>query len=198
MSRIDFPEDRERMEIRLLVPDDAGEWLRLRVEALQGDPAAFSASLEEYQSLSVEDVKKRLWSGADAFVVGAFGGSRLAGMAGFYREKGPKSRHKGRVWGVYVAPAARGAGLGQKMMKTLLERGMAVEGVEQVLLSVAATQAAAIRLYRSLGFESFGREPRALKIGERFVDEEYMILRKVKDPTSPKNGENMGQPLTNS
>ena len=44
--------------------------------------------------------------------------------------------------------------------------------------SLAATQQAAMRFYRSLGFESFGREPRALKIGERYVDEEYMILRK--------------------
>jgi ribosomal protein S18 acetylase RimI-like enzyme len=66
-------------------------------------------------------------------------------------------------------------------MRSLLERGLAVEGVEQVeqvLLSVAATQEAAIRLYRSLGFEPFGREPRALKIGNRYVDEEYMILRR--------------------
>ena len=165
------------MEIRFLVPEDAGEWLRLRVEALQGDPAAFSASLEEYQALTVEEVKKRLWSGADAFVVGAFQGSRLVGMAGFYRERGPKSRHKGRVWGVYVPPALRGAGVGRKMMKALLERAAAIDGVEQVLLSVAAVQEAAIRLYRSLGFERFGREPRALKIGDQWVDEEYMILR---------------------
>src|SRR5579864_1831726 len=166
------------MQIRFLTPDDAGEWLRLRIEALQGDPAAFSASLEEYHSLSIGDVKKRLWSGADAFVVGAFEGDRMTGMAGFFRERAPKSRHKGRVWGVYVTPKARGAGLGRKLMRLLLGRGLAVDGVEQVLLSVAATQEAAIGLYRSLGFEAFGREPRALKIGERYVDEEYMIFRK--------------------
>lgn len=173
------------MEIRFLTPDDAAEWLRLRLEALEGDPAAFSASLEEYRSLSVDEVKKRLWSGADAFVVGAFEGDRMVGMAGFFRDRGPKSRHKGRVWGVYVTPEARGKGVGRKMMKALLERGMAVDGVEQVLLSVAATQEAAIRLYRSLGFESFGREPRALKIGEQFVDEEYMILRTTRGKSPP-------------
>ena len=48
------------MEIRYLTTDDAGEWLRLRLDALQGDPEAFSASLEEYQSLSLEEVRKRL------------------------------------------------------------------------------------------------------------------------------------------
>jgi ribosomal protein S18 acetylase RimI-like enzyme len=166
------------MEIRYLTAEDAGEWVRLRLEALQGDPEAFSASLEEYQSLSLEEVRKRLgFEAKDAFVVGAFEEGRLQGCAGFYRDKGLKSRHKGRVWGVYVTPERRGAGVGKKMLQMLLERGAAMDGIRQILLSVAATQVAAVRLYRSLGFTSFGCEPRALKIGEQFIDEEYMVLR---------------------
>jgi hypothetical protein len=50
------------MEIRFLTADDAVEWLKLRVEALEREAEAFSASLEEYQSLSIEEVKRRLWS----------------------------------------------------------------------------------------------------------------------------------------
>ncbi|HXJ42326.1 MAG TPA: GNAT family N-acetyltransferase [Bryobacteraceae bacterium] len=164
------------MEIRFLNTDDAGEWLRLRLEALKHDPEAFSASLEEYESLSVEEVKRRLWSSADAFVVGATEDGRLIGMAGFYREQGLKTRHKGRVWGVYVSPAMRGKGIGRGMMQKLLERGKKVIGVEQILISVTSTQAAAVSLYRSLGFELFGREPHALKVGGRFIDEEYMAM----------------------
>lgn len=164
------------MEIRFLIPDDAAAWLKLRLEALERDPEAFSASLEEYRSLTLDEVRRRLWSGADAFVVGAFRDSRLLGMAGFYREKGAKSRHKARIWGVYVTPEARGVGIGQKTMRALLDRGKSIDGVEQVLLSVAVTQQAAIRLYRSLGFASYGREPRAVKVGERYIDEEYMVL----------------------
>lgn len=95
------------MEIRLLNPDDAGEWLRLRLEALRDDPKAFSASLEEYQSLSLEEVKRRLWSAADAFVAGAFEQTTLVGMAGFYREQGTKSHHKGRVGRVCDSIEAR-------------------------------------------------------------------------------------------
>ena len=171
------------MDLRLLTPDDAGEWLRLRLEALRSNPEAFSASLEEYESLSVEEVKKRLWSSPDAFVVGAFAEARMIGMAGFYRDKGPKTRHKGHVWGVYVTPEHRGEGIGRRMMRMLLDRGVATNGVRQVLLSVASTQDTAVSLYRSLGFESFGREPHALKIGDRFNDEEYMILRStIQDP----------------
>lgn len=166
------------MEFRYLNPEDASEWLRLRLEALRVDSEAFSASFEEYQPLSLEEVRKRLgFDAEDAFVVGAFEDGRLHGCAGFYRDKGLKSRHKGRVWGVYVTPEKRDVGVGKKIMRMLLERGTALDGVEQILLSVTATQAAALRLYRSLGFTSFGREPRALKIGDRFIDEEYMFLR---------------------
>ncbi len=165
------------MEIRYLNADDAGEWLRLRVEALKGDPEAFSASLEEYESLSVEEVKRRLWSSWDAFVVGAIEEGKLVGMAGFYRDQGLKTRHKGHVWGVYVTPAARGKGVGRALMQKLLERAPTVKGVRQILISVTATQTAAIKLYRSLGFERFGLEPQALKVRDRFIDEEYMTMK---------------------
>lgn len=177
------------MEIRFLTTNDASEYWRIRLDALEGDPEAFSSSAEEHRSLSIDEVRRRLGAdgSGDFFVVGAFelggfgkdglaGKARLVGTAGFYREKGPKVRHKGHIWGVYVAPAHRGAGIGKKMMLLALQRGAAVDGIEQVMLSVAATQTAANKLYRSLGFEPFGREPRALKIGERFIDEEYFIL----------------------
>jgi ribosomal protein S18 acetylase RimI-like enzyme len=165
------------MEIRLLTGDDASEYCRLRLEALEGDPEAFSSSPEEHKALSTDEVKRRLGAGGGGFLVaGAFENGQLIGTAGFYREKGPKVRHKGRIWGVYVTPKQRGAGFGRKIMELALERGQAIEGIEQVLLSVAATQTAAAKLYRSLGFEPFGREPRALKIGDRFIDEEYFIL----------------------
>lgn len=171
------------MEIRLLTVDDANEYWKLRLEALEGDPEAFSSSAEEHRALSPDEVKRRLQGDgrADFFVVGAFEPStsktdRLVGTAGFFREKGPKVRHKGHIWGVYVTPAHRGTGIGRKIMEFALERGAAIEGVEQILISVSSTQTAAEKLYRSLGFELYGREPRALKIGDRRIDEGYFIL----------------------
>jgi ribosomal protein S18 acetylase RimI-like enzyme len=166
------------MDIRLLTAEDAGEWSRLRLEALERDPAAFSSSIEEHQALPIEEVKKRLSANPDSFVVGAFEDGGLVGMAGFHRETGPKTRHKGRVWGVYVTASERGRGLAHSMMKALLERAAAIAGLEQVLLSVTSTQTAALALYRSLGFEMFGTEPRALNVGGEFIDEHYLILRR--------------------
>jgi ribosomal protein S18 acetylase RimI-like enzyme len=52
-----------------------------------------------------------------------------------------------------------------------------IPGLEQLLLAVVTINDAARRLYRSLGFEVYGLEPRALKQGEQYWDEELMILR---------------------
>ncbi|HEY1676272.1 MAG TPA: GNAT family N-acetyltransferase [Candidatus Sulfotelmatobacter sp.] len=165
------------MEIRFLTSDDASEWWRLRLQALQGDPEAFSSSVEEHQALTSEDVAGRLGFRNEAsFVAGAFDEGHLVGMAGFFREPGPKVRHKGRIWGVYLAPEHRGKGLGRKLLQVVIERGIATPGLEQILLSVASTQTTAANLYRSLGFERIGMEPKALKIGDRRIDEEYMAL----------------------
>ncbi len=165
------------MEIRILNGEDAAEWSRLRLEALKGDPEAFSSSVEQHQTLTLDDIRRRLGAGArDSFVVGAFVADTLVGMAGFVREVGPKSQHKGRIWGVYVAPGQRKQGVARTMFKMIFERARAIEGLERILISVATTQTAAKQFYRKLGFEVFGVEPQALKIGGRYIDEEYMVM----------------------
>lgn len=165
------------IDFRVLTAEDAPEWWRLRLEALEGDPEAFSASAEDHRKLSLDEVKTRLGVGTtDSFVVGAFEDGQLVGMSGFHRETGLKSQHKGRIWGVYVTPGKRGAGVGRKLLKMILERVEKHHGVEQILISHSTTQAAAGGLYKSLGFEAFGREPRALKVDGNFLDEEYMVL----------------------
>jgi hypothetical protein len=47
-------------------------------------------------------------------------------------------------------------------------------GVE---IRVLSEQDAAQALNLSLGFETYGWERRALKIGERYLDNEHMVLR---------------------
>jgi len=165
------------MDIRMLTARDAAEFMRLRLEALTCEPYAFARTPEEALPWPPESVASRLEAVAEgSFVVGAFAGGQMLGQAGFVRYEGRKERHKGRVWGVYVTAAARGQGVAKAMLTHMLERLRGYAGLEQVALSVSVVQEAARRLYSALGFEVYGYEKHALKVGETYVDEEHQVL----------------------
>jgi len=168
-----------QIEIRRLTENDAQDFYLLRLEALEREPQAFGASPDEHRAMTIEAIAKRLAAGSGDrnFVLGAIARDHLVGMAGFFQDEGAKSRHKGRIWGVYVTEEWRGEGIAHVLLSEIIERARAKPELEQLLLAVAAGQEAAKRLYESLGFEVYGREPRAIKIGSTYVDEELMALR---------------------
>ena len=166
------------MHIRLLTETDAEQFWRFRLLALESEPRAFASSPEDHRAISLEQTAERLRPAPDgSFVIGAFDVERLIGAAGFYRDTRLKTRHKGMIWGVYVAASHRGRGIGRAVLNTAIERVRTYNGMRQVQLAVGVTQAAAESMYRSLGFETFGLERDAINTGEEFVDEYWMVLR---------------------
>lgn len=165
------------MKIHLLTPADAEAWWHLRLEALRNDPASFADSAEEHLTKTIDVARERLSGNpAESFVIGAAEDGQLVANAGFYRYSHIKERHKGHIWGVYVRPESRGKGLAKAMMQEIIRRAHEIKGLEQILL-VASAHLPAQKLYKSLGFETYGVEPRSLKIGTEYVDDVLMILR---------------------
>jgi ribosomal protein S18 acetylase RimI-like enzyme len=164
------------LEIRELTAADAEIFRTLRLRALQEEPEAFGSSWEEENARPLEQTVARLQAeGMTAF--GAFDAdSNLVGMVRLFRHDGVKVRHKADIISMYVAPEVRGRGVGRMLMEAAIERARVTPGVEQLLLAVNVTNAPARNLYLSLGFEPFGREPLALKLGDRYYDEEMMAL----------------------
>jgi ribosomal protein S18 acetylase RimI-like enzyme len=157
-------------EIRLLTRDDAALYRAIRLEGLQRDPDAFSSTFERESAMPLAWFAERIVKGN---VFGAFVLGELVSVAGYWPQEGEKESHKATLWGMYVRSAARGAGLGERLIEAVVEH--ASSRVELLQLGVATGNAAALRLYIKMGFAEYGREMKALKQGGRHIDEILMV-----------------------
>jgi RimJ/RimL family protein N-acetyltransferase len=166
------------MKVRLLEPTEAEHFRSFRLRGLKESPEAFGSTYAAESVLSAEEARSRFPSTAENFVLGAFDtGGRLIGVAGFYREESLKLRHKGVIWGMYVAPEARGRGAGRALISAIIERCEALDGLEQITLDVVTVNEAARRLYLSQGFRIYALEREAMKQDGEYYDVEHMVLR---------------------
>jgi ribosomal protein S18 acetylase RimI-like enzyme len=156
--------------IRRLGSADADAFRSIRLEGLRNDPEAFGSTFEKESSEPGQYFVERLTRNA---VFGGFVGDRLVGVAGFYSFGDTKSRHKGVLWGMYVTPEARGSGLATHLVETLLEH--AGKEVEQVQLTVTASNSRARRFYERMGFVQYGLEEKSLKYKGTYFDEVLMV-----------------------
>jgi RimJ/RimL family protein N-acetyltransferase len=157
------------IKIRRLPPADAALYREIRLEALNQVPEAFGSTF------AAESAEPSAWFAArldDAAVFGAFAGDDLLGIAGFFVKPGCKEAHKGGLWGMYVRPNARGAGVGRRLVSAAIEHARG--RVEIIQLTVVAGNEPARRLYAKMGFVEYGTEKNALKAGGRYWDEILM------------------------
>lgn len=166
---------RDRVTMRPLKRSDASEWRRLRLEALLTCPTAFLTSHEDAKQQDTDSFAKHIpLPDQPSTLIGAFLDDNLYGSAGLHVSANPKIAHRGEIWGVYVAPELRGSGIGTALMRAVIAH--ARTRVSQLHLAVNTGNVPARRLYRALGFVSYGIEHAALRIDGVSYDHDLMVL----------------------
>ena len=166
-----------RIEIRRLTSADVVAYRDLRLAALKDSPEAFGSTLERESTQPLAWFRDRLSS---TQVFGAFRTSELLGIAGFARRESEKENHKGLLWGMYVRPDARNAGIGRQLIEAVMD--YARHHVELIQLSVVSDNERARGLYACLGFVEYGVEKNSLKQRGHYYDEILMALDLVGEP----------------
>lgn len=166
-----------KIEIRRIKPEEMDRWFEMRIESLHESPSAFLASPETELSRGVEEFRERIANGGNEnLIFAAFDGENIAGSVGLVRDSMLKARHKATIWGMYVRPAYRNQKLGRELLSAAIAFAREKMDVGKLDLSVEAERQTAIRLYSSLGFEKWGLEAKAIRIGDTYFDELYMSL----------------------
>ena len=161
--------DAADISIRQLTPGDAALYRSIRLEGLKESPEAFGSTFEAEFAKPLSWFFDRLSSSE---IFGAFRGAEILGVAGLAIQRGEKEAHKGLLWGMYVRPDARGAGVARRLVEAII--AYARPRVELIQLSVVVGNEQARRLYARLGFVEYGIEKNSLKFRGRYFDEILM------------------------
>jgi ribosomal protein S18 acetylase RimI-like enzyme len=141
--------------IRRLEPSDVDAFRAVRLDALRLHPEAFGAAYEDESALDREQFVERL-STPGLIRFGAFDErGAMVGLIGLVMGSGAKQRHKAFLFSMYVDAAHRGTGLAQQLVETVIATAREASAVV-LQLTVAADNAPAQRLYRRMGFTTYG------------------------------------------
>ncbi|NBT83138.1 MAG: GNAT family N-acetyltransferase [Betaproteobacteria bacterium] len=133
-------------------PSHASAFQALRLFGLRESPTSFGSSYEEEHSRTDPQIVAHLVGSPERKFLGCFNDAELAGVVGVGREQSVKERHIAFVRSMYVTPTARRQGVGLQLMLNAIACAAAWDGVEQITLSVTASNHAAVGLYQSVGF----------------------------------------------
>jgi len=168
------------MQVRILNEKDAEAFWKIRLRALQENPESFGASYEDILERGIAGTVQGLGRRegvSENVTFGAFDEKgQLVGLAGFRREEEAKKRHKGVIWGMYVPKELRKKGIGKALLEAAIEYAKSLPDLETINLAVVLTNKEARLLFVSHGFQSYGTERNALKLHDRYFDQELMTL----------------------
>jgi RimJ/RimL family protein N-acetyltransferase len=136
------------IQIRRLGIADADRFKAMRVDAAPESPASVKPSSEEEFEKSIDDFEKKLSWDSYNFILGAFDGDQLVGIAGLRRDRGKKIHHTAILWGIYVIPHYRARGMAKSLVKAILDIAAGIAEITQIKLSVHTRNAPARTVVR--------------------------------------------------
>jgi RimJ/RimL family protein N-acetyltransferase len=141
------------IEVRALGPDDWKVRRDLRLTALQESPDAFGSTYE--QARDRDEAGWRAWPSRGA-LYGAWLAGEPVGIVGI--APGPDNDGVGELFTMWVAPAARGTGVADALIRSALEWA-ASSRLRGVRLEVAPGNPRAERVYARYGFVRTRQRP---------------------------------------
>jgi RimJ/RimL family protein N-acetyltransferase len=163
--------------IRSASPSDAQEFLGMvRLMLEEGE---FMIRAPEEHTMTREQAREWIDSQTmrerNAIIVAETDG-RLIGFLNFHQDTRRRLTHQGE-FGMSVNTAWRNRGVGKALLEALIEWAEREPLLEKLRLEVFATNAGAIHLYASLGFEEEGRLIKQVKMDNgHFID--LLLMRK--------------------
>ncbi len=141
------------IHLQILAPNDWQLWRKLRVAALTESPAAFGSVLADWQGAGDREQRWRERLTGVALNVIAYVDGKPAGMV-----SGDWNAPDVELISLWVAPFARGRGVGERLVEMVVEWARDQQA-PRVVLSVRDHNAPAIRLYCRQGFEAIAASP---------------------------------------
>ena len=166
------------LSVAVAGPRDWRDVRAIRLEALQSEPVAYSASYEETLAWPDKHWRQRL-ANDQSMVFLARARSRPIGMVGGYLSSDEGDDSVAVVFGTYVTSEYRGRGIGRLLLTSLIQRLSAFPQITTIRLGVTETQAPARRLYESMGFQVVGKTEEGIVVGDRRY-EEFIMERRVR------------------
>jgi ribosomal protein S18 acetylase RimI-like enzyme len=166
----------ERVQIKRLIGEDLPHYKALRDTMLELHPEAFTSDARDEQAKPPSSYISRLGPQPGQFTLGAWEEGRLVGAITCERDLRRKVSHIVHLIGMMVLPEQRSRGIGRALLNAFVAEVQQLTSVELVTLSVTASNGPARSLYEQAGFRRYGTLPRAVKLGDRYLDKDLMVL----------------------
>jgi ribosomal protein S18 acetylase RimI-like enzyme len=140
------------MHLHPVTPEDWESHREVRLAMLQDAPEAFWFTYADEAVYDEADWRERI---EGAWLVQARDADGLIGSAGLGSHWEPERATTATLFGMYVAPRARGLGVGEALVRAALDEARRL-GKSEVVLEVTSSNEAAEALYARCGFVRTG------------------------------------------